>query len=74
MLEPCYELTEIDQLARESISKQIESKRPSSVDLYRLPAKCGPDLKRSGYVAKDCLSRYHWEGSPLVLRRLDDPG
>ena len=28
----------------------------------------------AGYVAEDCLIWRHWEGKPLVLWRLDDPG
>jgi hypothetical protein len=28
----------------------------------------------AGYTAEDCLFRYHWEGSPLVLWMLNDPG
>jgi len=27
-----------------------------------------------GYVAENCLIWHHWEGSPLVLMRLDDTG
>jgi hypothetical protein len=27
----------------------------------------------AGYVAEDGLIWHHWEGSPLVLWRLDDP-
>jgi hypothetical protein len=26
------------------------------------------------YVAEDGLIRHHWEGNPLVLWKLDDPG
>jgi hypothetical protein len=28
----------------------------------------------AGFVAEDGLIWHHWEGSPLVLWRLDDPG
>ena len=27
----------------------------------------------SGYVAEECLIWHHWEGSPLVLWKFDDP-
>jgi hypothetical protein len=28
----------------------------------------------AGYVAEDCHIGHHWEGSPLILWRLDNPG
>ena len=32
----------------------------------------GGPMAPAGYVVEDCLIWYHWEGSPLVLWRLDD--
>jgi hypothetical protein len=33
----------------------------------------GVPMAPVGYVAEDCLIWHHWEGSPLVLWRLDAP-
>jgi hypothetical protein len=30
-------------------------------------------MASAGYVAEDCLIWHHWEESPLVLLRVDDP-
>ena len=34
----------------------------------------GVPVVPAAYVAEDCLIRHHWEGRPLVLWILDDPG
>jgi hypothetical protein len=28
----------------------------------------------AGYVAEDCLIGHHWDGSPLIIWSLDNPG
>ena len=31
-------------------------------------------MASAGYVAEDCFIGHHWEGSPLVQWRINDPG
>ena len=41
---------------------------------YQPKSTEGVPMVATGYVAEDCLIWHHWEGSPLVLWKLDDPG